>query len=91
VTDERRAAAVDGDERVRIPTPVEDGGYDVESLGAMVDRLMGDDRVRARAAVSRASGSETEPAEDDDVTVEVPTPVPGGNEPVTREGPPAEG
>lgn len=88
--DGAREAAVDGDERVRVPAPVEDGSYDAEALGPLVDRPTGEDRMRSVAVETRAGGPETEPAEEtDDVSVEVPAPVPGGNEPVTREGPPA--
>jgi hypothetical protein len=80
-----------GTDRVHVPAPIEDGSYDVEALGPFVDRLIGDHRVRSIAAGAiRAAGAETEPAEEaDDASIEVPAPVPGGNEPVTREGPAA--
>jgi hypothetical protein len=75
------------------PRPVENGSYDVESLGPIVDRLMGDRRVRAVAARTiRVLVAEDEhPDEADEAPVEVPPPVPGGNEPITRgDDPPAE-
>jgi len=85
--------AADENERIRIPRPVVGGSYDVESLGPIVDRLMGDRRVRKRAAetirmLAAEDGPHDEPTE---VTVEVPQPVPGGSEPITRgDDPPAE-
>jgi hypothetical protein len=79
--------------RSPIPRPVEGGSYDVESLGPIVDRLMGDRRVRERAAESiRILTAEDEPSEEPtEAPVEVPPPVPGGSEPITRgDDPPAE-
>jgi hypothetical protein len=39
--DMEQAQAAEEDQRVSIPRPVEDGSYDVENLGPIVDRLMG--------------------------------------------------
>jgi hypothetical protein len=80
-------------ERIPIPRPVVGGSYDVESLGPIVDRLMGDRRVRERAAETiRILIAEDEPSEEPtEAPVEVPPPVPGGSEPITRgDDPPAE-
>jgi hypothetical protein len=79
--------------RTPVPPPVEDGSYDVESLGSIVDRLMGDRRARERVAETiRILTADDEPAEETaEAPVEVPPPVPGGSEPVTRgNDPPAE-
>jgi hypothetical protein len=80
-------------ERIHIPRPVVGGSYDVESLGPIIDRLMGDRRVRERAAESiRILVAEDEPSDEPtEAPVEVPPPVPGGSEPITRgDDPPAE-
>lgn len=76
----------DREARTRIPRPLENGSYDVESLGPFVDRLMGDRRVRAAAARTvQVLVAEDEPSEDaTEAPVEVPPPVPGGNEPITK-------
>lgn len=78
--------AAEATQRTRIPRPVEGGSYDVESLGSIVDRLMGDRRVRERAAETvRILIAEDEPSEEPtEAPVEVPPPVPGGSEPITR-------
>ena len=88
-----QAQAAEEEERVRIPRPVAHGSYDVESLGPIVDRLMGDRRVRERAAETiRLLTAEDEPIEEPtEAPVEVPPPLPGGSEPITRgDDPPAE-
>jgi hypothetical protein len=80
-------------ELIRIPRPVVGGSYDVESLGPIVDRLMGDRRVRERAAETiRILIAEDEPSEEPtEAPVEVPPPVPGGSEPISRgDDPPSE-
>ena len=85
--------AAEEKERIRVPRPVVGGSYDVESLGSIVDRLMGDRRVRERAAETiRTLIDEDEPAEEPtEAPIEVPPPVPGGSEPITRgDDPPAE-
>jgi hypothetical protein len=75
--------------RTRIPRPMEDGSYDVESLGPIVDRLMGDRRVREKAAETIRILADDEPREEPaEAPVEIPTPVPGG---ITRvDDPPAK-
>ena len=80
-------------ERIRIPRPVVGGSYDVESLGPIVDRLMGDRRVRERVAETiRTLIDEDEPAEGPiEAPVEVPPPLPGGSEPITRGEAPGPG
>ena len=77
--------------RTKIPRPVPGGSYSIESLGRWVDRLMGDTRAR------RGAGSRLEPLlmrEDEDLpdpeAVEIPPPVPGGAEPITRDDRPDE-
>jgi hypothetical protein len=62
------------------------GSFDVESLGPIVDRSMGDRRVRERAEETiRTLNDEDKPAEEPiEAPVEVPPPVPGGSEPITR-------
>jgi hypothetical protein len=80
-------------DRTPIPRPLEDGSYDVESLGPFVDRLMGDHRVREAAARAiRVLVAEDEPSEEaTEAPIEVPPPLPGGSEPITRgDDPPAE-
>jgi hypothetical protein len=57
--------AAEEKERIRIPRPVVGGSYDVESLGPIVDRLMGDRRVRERAAETiRILVAEDQPSEE---------------------------
>jgi hypothetical protein len=78
--------------KIKIPRPVPGGSYSVESLGRWVDRLMGDARARREAA------ARLEPlfmSEDEAVLepppVQIPPPVPGASEPVTKgDDPPAE-
>ena len=82
------------------PSPVPGGSQSMESLGALVDRLLGDRRFRKDA---EASVFGLGIAADDEVDREssegqgasspsaAPPPVPGGNESVTRgKEPPGE-
>lgn len=75
-----------------IPPPLAGGTYRVQSLGRWVDRLMGEDRIRREvdAALAPLIADETEVSPEPE-PVEIPEPVPGGTEPITKGGdPPAE-
>ncbi len=83
------------------PPPVPGGSESVESLGSLVDRLLGDRRVRkdAEASVSLGPLMEADEQGDSDSSggqgspsrSAAPPPVPGGNESVTKgKGPPGE-
>lgn len=91
-TEVEQVQAAEPTHRSPIPRPVEGGSYDVESLGLIVDRVMGDRRLRERAAETiRILTAEDEPsAEPTEAPVEVPLPVPGGSEPITRGDDPRE-
>lgn len=77
-------------EDAKIPRPYPGGSYSIQSMGRWVDRLMGDRRARADAAEQvepflmgrDESLPDPEPAE-------IPEPVPGGSEPITRGDEPA--
>lgn len=75
------------------PAPVPGGSESVESLGALVDRLLGDRKVRkdAEASVSGPVMEVDEEGDSDSSGGRVapspsapPPPVPGGNESVTK-------
>ena len=82
------------------PTPVPGGSEYVESLGALVDTLLGDRKVRkdAEASVSGPVMEADEEGDSDSPGGQVapspsapPPPVPGGNESVTKgKDPPGE-
>ena len=69
----------------KIPRPYPGGDHAIQSMGRWIDRLMGDRRARTIAAelvepllMDRdESLADPEPAE-------IPEPVPGGSEPITR-------
>lgn len=71
-------------DRVAIPPPVQDGDDHLESLGRFVDNLLGDARDQAAAddQVSRIVGKAESP--DDPPPVEIPEPVPDGDETFTE-------
>jgi len=84
--------------RATFPTPVPDGSEYVESLGTLVDRLLGDRRVRKNAEASvfgqvmEADGegdSDPSGGQDAPSPSDPPPPVPGGNESVTKGKDPA--
>lgn len=74
----------------KIPRPYPRGSYSIQSMGRWVDQLMGDGKARAVAAEQvepflmdrDESLADPEPAE-------IPEPVPGGSEPITRGDEPA--
>ncbi|MGH2527860.1 MAG: hypothetical protein ACRDH0_00720 [Actinomycetota bacterium] len=77
--------------KAKLPRPVPDGTEHIESLGHLIDNLMGDARIRK--AVER----ELEPlylkedgAPEDPPPVELPEPVPGGTEEIVGGGKPGE-
>ena len=77
----------------KIPPPIEGGTYTEQSLGRWIDRLMGDRRHRREAAAQLEpflmSSAEISP---DPEPIEIPEPIPGGSEPITRaDDPPVEG
>ena len=82
----------DEPERVAIPRPRENGSYTIESLGRWVDRLMGSERSRARAAAQLEPYYEkVEDAESDPELVEVPPAWPGATGAIKKgAGPDAE-
>jgi len=77
-------------EELKIPRPYPGGSYTIQSMGRWIDRLMGDRKARAEAAEqlepflmrSDDASADPEPAE-------IPEPVPGGSEPITRDDEPA--
>lgn len=84
----------------KFPSPVPGGSESVESLGAMVDWLLGDRRVRkdAEAFASESimeagekGDSDSSGGQDAPSPSAPPPPVPGGNESVTKgKDPPGE-
>lgn len=71
--------------KTKIPRPVPGGTYSIESMGPLIDRLLGDGIARREAAEA------LEPLlmrEDEDVPepepVQIPAPIPGGTEPATK-------
>ena len=77
---------------VTIPRPLEGGSYSVESMGRFVDRLLGHERAVREAAehleplLARQGDLPEDPEQ-----VQIPEPIPGGSEPITRgEEPPTE-
>jgi hypothetical protein len=73
--------------RVRVPPPLEGGSYDIH--GTPIHRPAATRPAEPTTATARSLDHESETAEDDDA-VAIPDPVPGGNEPITRVGPPPE-
>jgi hypothetical protein len=72
-------------EEAKIPRPFPGGSYTIQSMGGWVDRLMGDRKARAEAA------EYLEPflMREDDIPAnpepaDIPQPVSGGSEPITR-------
>lgn len=87
------AARSEADEVIRpvqIPPPVEGGTVIVEDLGRWVAWLTGGLRRERRIAREAANLYGESPISEPE-PVEVPAPVPGGTEPITKGGdPPAE-
>jgi hypothetical protein len=77
---------------VTIPRPLEGGSYSVESMGRFVDRLLGHDRaVREAAEHIEPLLARQEDMPADPQPNQIPEPIPGGSEPITRgEEPPTE-
>lgn len=84
-----------------LPSPVPGGSESVESLGSLVDRLLGDQRVRRVAEATASFGplmeadehgdSDSSGGQSEPPPSAPPPPVPGGNEPVTKgKDPPGE-
>ena len=86
---ERRTPEPDVEE-AKIPRPYPGGSYTIQSMGRWVDRLMGDRKARAEAAeflepfLMREDDLPANPEPAD-----IPEPVPGGSEPITRDDEPA--
>lgn len=85
-----------------LPSPVPGGSESVESLGSLVDRLLGDRRARKDAEASVSFGPLVEADDQGDSASSggqsaptpsaPPPPVAGGNETVTKgQDPPGEG
>ena len=74
---------IDEPERAAIPPPVPDGDYELESLGRFVDNLLGSARRQATAdrRMGRLVGRTEAP--EDPPSVEIPEPVPDGDDPFT--------
>ena len=77
-------------QEAKIPRPFPGGSYTIQSMGRWVDRLMGDRKAREEAA------EYLEPflMREDDLPAgpepaDIPEPVPGGSEPITRGDEPA--
>ena len=75
-----------------VPPPVDGGTEHLESLGGLVDRMLGDGRIRRRVHSGHAGiVMRTEDAPDDPEPAQVPEPVPEGTEIITKgEDPPGE-
>ena len=75
---------------VKIPRPLPNGSYRVESLGRFIDRLLGSDQIDEMAAAkleplyARDDEAESEPE-----PVDIPAPLPGGTEEIKRGARPA--
>ena len=85
--------------RPPLPAPVPGGSESVESLGSLIDRLMGDKKARDRAAaalnrwtlIAVDGGNQSSPTEEEPTPAVPPPPVPGGNESITKgDDPPGE-
>ena len=70
--------------RVVIPPPVPDGEDHLESLGRFVDNFLGDARVQAAADHKVARIVDKAEAPDDPPPVEIPEPLPEGDETFTE-------
>ena len=76
---------------VQIPHPRPGGTYAVESLGSVVDTLMGERAIERRAARELGSLLVRDHAADEPPPPEIPEPRPGGTEDITKGGrPPSE-
>ena len=74
-----------------IPPPVEGGTEHLESLGRIVDRILGDERMRRRVRRLNDELLRADDVPDDPEPAQAPEPVPGGTEPLTKDGdPPSE-
>ena len=73
----------------KIPTPVAEASYSIESMGRWIDRLLGDGIARREAADALASllMREDEQAPEPE-PLDIPPPIPGGTEPATKSGDP---
>lgn len=76
--------------RTLIPPPVPDGEDHLESLGRFVDNLLGDARAQAAADQKVARIVDKAEAPDDPPPVEIPEPVPEGEETFTEGKDPVE-
>jgi hypothetical protein len=85
-TDEldRRAPEAEPEQQ-KLPAPVPDGTTYFESLGTLVDNVMGDARRRRKSDRELAPlwGREDD-APDDPPPADLPDPVPDGSEPLTK-------
>ncbi|MGH2595190.1 MAG: hypothetical protein ACRDH7_04425 [Actinomycetota bacterium] len=74
----------------KLPRPLEGGSYSVESLGRIVDGLLGHERA-ARGSAERLEPflmrREDMPA--DPEPAQIPEPLPGGSEPATKSDDPS--
>jgi hypothetical protein len=79
-----RAPEVEPEQR-KLPPPVPDGTTHFESLGTLLDNLMGDARRHRKSDRELASlwGREDD-APDDPPPTDLPEPVPDGPEPLTK-------
>lgn len=66
-----------------IPPPVPDGDYELESLGRFVDNLLGSARAHAAADRRMAQLVGKTKAPEDPPPIEIPEPVPDGDDPFT--------
>lgn len=83
-TDPKVEPQVGEHKRMMIPPPVPDGEDHLESLGRFVDNLLGNARVWAAADRNLARIVGKAEAPDDPPPVEIPEPVPEGDETFTE-------
>ncbi len=87
--------------KATLPSPVPGGSESVESLGSLVDRLLGDRTIRQNAEASISFGplvgaddqddTDSSGGQDAPAPSDPPPPVPGGNESITKgKDPPGE-
>ena len=69
----------------RVPRPIAGGSYEVESLGHWVDRLLGHERaVREAAENLDPLLARPEDMPEGPEPAQIPEPLPGASEPITR-------
>ena len=75
----------------KIPRPYPGGSYTIQSMGRWIDRLLGDRKAHTIAAeLIEPFLMDRDDSPADPEPAEIPEPVPGGSEPITRGDEPAD-